>query len=77
MHQAPYTNKRPHCAAVAAVATFKVRGPASAWSPSKSNSLCVKIVSHDVCQGAHHIPAYSPGIVIQNKSPKGKEKEIC
>lgn len=41
MHQAPYTNKRPHCAAVAAVATFKVRRSASAGSPRNSNPLCL------------------------------------
>lgn len=74
MHQAPYTTQWPHCAAVAAMAAFRDRRRASAWPPSiPIVSAHVKVVSHSFCQGVHHIPVCSPGIIIQNKSPKGKK----
>ena len=40
-------------------------------------SVRVYVISHDFCQGAHHIPVCSPEIITWNKSPKGKETEIC
>lgn len=39
-------------------------------------SVHVKVISHNLCQGNHHLPVCSPEIMIRNKWPNGKEIEI-